>query len=99
METRWKSSGQWAGANPVVTPPDPLTAETLDPLLGGVIREHKEKVVGWIRDEPGCWGFLAGQAVAACRRHVDRPLEEAERRLVWSRLWWLLENIKSRVAG
>ncbi len=78
--------------------PNALSVETLDPLLTGVIREHQEKVVGWMRDEPGCWGFLAGQSVTACRRHLDRPLAEAERRLVWSRLWWWLENIKTRVA-
>ena len=52
-----------------------------------------------MREEPGCWGFLAGQAVAACRRSLDRPLEDAERRLVWSRLWSLLETIKLRVLG
>lgn len=71
--------------------------ETLAPLLTDVVREHKEKVVGWMRDEPGCWGFLAGQAVSACRKHVGRSLEEAERKLVWDRLWWVLENIKREV--
>ena len=77
----------------------PLTLETLDSILTEVVREYRDKVVGWMREEPGCWGFLAGQAVAACRRFLDRPLEEAERRLVWSRLWSLLEAIKARVLG
>lgn len=71
--------------------------ETLAPLLADVVREHKEKVVGWMRDEPGCWGFLAGQAVSACRKQAGRSLEEAERKLVWDRLWWVLENIKREV--
>ena len=74
-----------------------LNVEVLDPLLTQVVRSHQEKVIGWMRDEPGCWGYLAGQAVLACRTQVDRPLEDAERRLVWDRLWWLLENIKHRV--
>ena len=67
---------------------DALQVEDLDPVLAGVIRGHRDKVVGWIRDEPGCWGFLAG-----------RSLSEEERQMVWSRLWWLLENIKREVAG
>lgn len=76
-----------------------LNVEVLDPLLTQVVRSHQEKVIGWMRDEPGCWGYLAGQAVSACRAQVDRPLEDAERRLVWDRLWWLLENIKQRVSS
>jgi hypothetical protein len=75
----------------------PLTVEALDPVLTRIVREHQDRVVGWMRDEPGCWGFLAGQAVAAGRTRVDRPLTDQERRLVWDRLWWLLENIKGRV--
>ena len=77
----------------------PLTLEALDPILTGVVQEHRDKVIGWMREEPGCWGFLAGQAVAACRKSLDRPLSDAERRLVWSRLWSLLETIKARVLG
>ena len=74
-----------------------LKIEALDPVLTRIVREHQEKVVGWLRGEPGCWGFLAGQAVAACRAQVDRPLAEVERRLVWDRLWWWLENVKRQV--
>lgn len=74
-----------------------LTVEALDPVLIRVVGEHQEKVVGWMRDEPGCWGFLAGQAVAACRAQIDRPLADIERRVVWDRLWWLLENLKKEV--
>ena len=77
----------------------PLTVEALDPILTGVVQEHRDKVSGWMREESGCWGFLAGQAVAACRKCLDRPLSDAERRLVWSRLWSLLETIKARVLG
>ena len=78
---------------------DALEVDHLDPVLAGVIRDHSDKVVGWISDEPGCWGFLAGQAVACCRKQTGRSLSEQERQMVWSRLWWILENIKREVAG
>ena len=78
---------------------DALEVDHLDPVLAGVIRDHSDKVVGWISDVPGCWGFLAGQAVAGCRKQTGRSLSEQERQMVWSRLWWILENIKWEVAG
>ena len=78
---------------------DALQVDKMDPVLAGVIRDHRDKVVGWMRDEPGCWGFLAGQAVAGCRKQVGRSLSDQERQLVWSRLWWILENIKRGLAG
>ncbi len=73
---------------------DGLDHHVLDPLLIEVVKEHQDKVVGWMRREPGCWGFLAGKAVVSCRQAMGRPLEDGERRLVWHRLWWLLERIK-----
>ncbi|MCI0858076.1 MAG: hypothetical protein J4N81_05010 [Chloroflexi bacterium] len=75
---------------------DELHLNTIDPLLADVIRENQEKVVGWMRGEPGCWGFLAGNAVTSCRHEMGRTLEDQERRLVWRRLWWLLEQIKAQ---
>ncbi len=78
---------------------DALNVDHLDPVLAGVIRDHRDKVVGWINDEPGCWGFLAGQAVAGCRQQAGRSLSDQERQMVWSRLWWILENIKRGLAG
>ena len=74
----------------------PLDASTLDPVLVNIIRDNKEKVAGWMSDEPGCWGFLAGKAVSACRTELGRPLADQERRLVWHRLWSWLEQLKSR---
>lgn len=76
-----------------------LDLETLDPLLTGVIREHQEKVAGWMRGQPGCWGFLAGKAINATRLETGRPLADAERRLVWRRLWWWLEQLKAQTSG
>ena len=75
----------------------PLDPEILGPLLEGVIRENRDKVVGWINGEPGCWGFLAGKAVTACRSNAGRTLSDGERRIVWNRLWAFLEQIKGQV--
>ena len=71
--------------------------ESLDAVLVAVLRGHREKVAGWLRDEPGSWGFLAGQAVVACRDQQGHPLSEPERRLVWSRLWQLLTQLKEEI--
>lgn len=64
----------------------------LDQLLEGVADAHPERVDGWLRDEPGQWGFFAGQAVLAVRNLIDRSLEEPERRYVWHRMWLVLQK-------
>ena len=73
-----------------------MEPESFDQLLVSVIRDNREKVVGWMTDQPGCWGFLAGKAVTACRAQKGSPLDDEERRLVWHRLWLMLEQIKSQ---
>ena len=78
---------------------DALGLEQLDPLLVQVVRDNQDKVVSWIRGEAGAWGFLAGQGVTAARRELGRSLGDQERRLVWRRLWWFLEQIKARSVG
>jgi len=40
---------------------------------------------------------LAGQAVSTVRKEAGRDLEDMERRLVWSRMWWWLEQVRDRV--
>ncbi len=72
-----------------------LEPASLDTLLTGVIQDNREKVAGWMADQPGCWGFLAGKAVNACRVQLGRPLAGQERRLVWHELWLLLERVKA----
>ena len=74
----------------------PLELESLDPVLAGIIRDNRDKVVGWMAGEPGCWGYLAGKAVTACRAQIGRPLVDQERRLVWHRLWSCLEQVKGQ---
>ena len=64
----------------------------LDQLLEAVADAHPERVDGWLRDEPGQWGFFAGQAVLAVRNLIDRSLEEPERRYVWHRMWLVLQK-------
>ena len=80
-----------------MTQPQPLDLDTLDPVLRQVIGEHREKALAWMGRERGAWGFLAGQGVAATRRHLGRQLTDAERRMVWSRLWWWLEQLQIRL--
>ena len=74
-----------------------VTNEVIDPILAEVVKGNQDKVVGWIKGEPGAWGFLAGQAVATVRSRADRRLVAGERRLVWSRMWWWLEQVKARM--
>ena len=78
---------------------NPLDPEILGSLLEHVIRENREKAVGWINGEAGCWGFLAGKAVTACRSKAGRSLSDGERRIVWNRLWAFLEQIKEQCKG
>ena len=59
----------------------------LDAVLSRVLAEHGDTVAAWLRDEPGSWGALAGQGVLAARKALGRRLTEAERRVVWQRLW------------
>ena len=76
-----------------------VSNEVIDPILAEVVNGNQDKVVGWMKGEPGAWGFLAGQAVTAVRGQADRKLADGERRLVWSRLWWWLEQVKARTYG
>ncbi len=64
----------------------------LDEILAGVADAHPERVDGWLRNEPGHWGFFAGQAVLAIRQLIGRRLEEPERRFVWRRMWLVLQQ-------
>ncbi len=75
----------------------PLSLEELDPVLRQLLGDHQDKTLAWMRREPGAWGYLAGQGVAATRRHLGRQLTDPERRMVWSRLWWWLEQWKLRL--
>ena len=71
--------------------------ESLDRVLVNVITSDKAKVISWVREEPGSWGFLAGKAVTAYRAELERSLTEKERQIVWSRLWSFLENLKAQL--
>ena len=71
--------------------------ESLDRVLVNLIASDKDKVISWVREEPGSWGFLAGKAVTAYRAELERSLTEKERRIVWARLWSFLENLKTQL--
>ena len=77
--------------------PQPLTLEILDPVLRQVLSDNGEKTLAWMGRERGAWGFLAGQGVSATRKHLGRQLSDSERRMVWSRLWWWLEQLQARL--
>ena len=81
----------------MTSPPEPPAGESLDSLLVGVIRDNREKAAGWVRDEPGSWGFLAGKAVRSRREQLGRPLTDGERRAVWHHLWQLLSQLKAQI--
>lgn len=55
--------------------------------LEALLEAQPDKVRAWLANEPGAWGFLAGQAVLAERRRLGRTLTERERRTVWQALW------------
>jgi|TARA_B100000809_G_scaffold204127_1_gene205424 Asp-tRNA(Asn)/Glu-tRNA(Gln) amidotransferase B subunit len=76
-----------------------VTNDVVDPLLADVVKGNQDKVVGWMNGEPGAWGFLAGQAVISVRAQAGRDLADMERRLVWSRMWWWLEQVRARING
>ena len=73
------------------------TNEAIDPILAAVVKDNQDKVAGWMKGEPGAWGYLAGQAVTNVRERAGRRLADRERRLVWSRMWWWLEQVKARL--
>ena len=80
-----------------MTQPAPLSLGELDPVLRQVLSDHSHKTLAWMRQEPGAWGYLPGQGVAATRKSLGRQLTDPERRMVWSRLWWWLEQVKLRL--
>jgi hypothetical protein len=65
----------------------------LDAILQPVLAEQAATVAAWLRDEPGSWGALAGQAILATRRALARSLSDAERRIVWQAMWDRLGTI------
>ena len=72
-------------------PVDPAD-RALHRALAEIADAHPERVAGWLANEPGHWGFFAGQAVLAVRRLIGRRLAEPERRYVWRRMWQVLEE-------
>ena len=69
---------------------------SLDRILANVADAYPERVDGWLRNEPGHWGFFAGQAVLAVRQLIGRRLEDPERRYVWRRMWLVLQQRRQK---
>lgn len=74
----------------------PLAEVELNALLDTLIVDHATLVAAWLRDEPGSWGALAGQAILATRRALGRRLTDAERRIVWQALWARLALLRTQ---
>jgi hypothetical protein len=62
-------------------------------VVASVLAAHPNHVARWQRNEPGAWGFLAGQVVLEYRRALGRRLTDAERRRAWSAAWAALEAV------
>jgi hypothetical protein len=71
-----------------------VAADVLPAIVAEVLAAHAEQVGRWRRNEPGAWGFLAGQVVLAYRRTLGRPLSDAERRRAWAAAWSTLESTR-----
>ena len=71
-----------------------LTQHQVRDAIGLTIESNPLVVKDWLADRPGCWGFLAGQAVMACREIVGRTLTDHERRMVWHELWESLTKLR-----
>jgi hypothetical protein len=71
-------------------------SDPLSEAVSGTIADHPDAVRRWRANEPGTWGYLAGQGVLAYRARLGRRLTEIERRQFWSALWAELERTKNR---
>jgi len=46
----------------------------------------------WTENQPGAWGYLAGQGILAYRRKLGRRLSDGERHALWQALWFELDH-------
>ena len=82
-------------SNPAM--PDPDSADrALHRALSQIADAHPQRLAGWLANEPGHWGFFAGQAVLAVRTLIGRRLTEPERRYIWHQMWQTLEQRRPR---
>jgi len=75
---------------------DCVHPDDLSPAIIGALQDHPKQVMGWLRNESGCWAILADAAVSSRRAQCGHALADAEVRLVWDRLWWLLDQLKQQ---
>ncbi len=66
--------------------------DSLAEAVAETLANHPDAVERWRLNEPGAWGFLAGQGVLTFRTRLGRSLTNAERRQVWAALWAELER-------
>ncbi len=76
-----------------------MNSGPIERAVAATIESNPQMVGRWVVGEPGSWGFLAGQAVLACRQELGRSLTDWERRQVWSLLWSRLTALKESNVG
>lgn len=63
-------------------------------VIAVVIAASPGKLDDYRHGRPRAFGYFAGRAVGEVRRRLGRNLSDAERRLVWQRLWARLEALR-----
>ena len=66
--------------------------DALADAVAATLASHPAAVERWRANEPGAWGYLAGQGVLAYRARLERQLTDVERRRVWAALWTALTH-------
>lgn len=78
--------------------PSPSGGERFDELVravvAAVVTASPERLDDYRHGRRGAFGYFAGRAVGTVRRRSGRNLTDAERRLVWQRLWEHLERLR-----
>ena len=70
-------------------------SDSLYDAVSQVLSANQELIQGWLRDEPGSWGALAGKTVLAYRQLMQRKLTDLERKKVWILLWQHLVSLRT----
>ena len=74
----------------------PEITGALQDAVAETVRSNPAAVQRWLANEPGAWGYLAGQGVLAYRRRLGRKLTDDERRTLWAALWRALEGLRGQ---
>jgi Asp-tRNA(Asn)/Glu-tRNA(Gln) amidotransferase B subunit len=84
-----------------MTAPDERAAfeEVVAAVIAELIAASPAKLDDYRHGRRGAFGYFAGRTVGGVRRQLGRELAEAERRLVWQRIWERLEALQAAPPG